>query len=178
MAIRLLMMLLIILGAGCRKDISEERILFDFESDAELDRLHWSCRTLYSLSDEHAAHGLKSLKMELFPSDYPGLSPLLPLNDWRGYKQLCFDIYNPSENPVKIGVRIDDRKDYPDYADRYNKGFVISKGGNHIVIPLDTMVASGTRRRLDPARIRRLMIFAARPEKKITLYLDSIKLVR
>ena len=34
-----------------------ESILFDFESDRELDRVHWKCHTLMSISDQHSTHG-------------------------------------------------------------------------------------------------------------------------
>ena len=69
-----ILLMFVWLSAGhCTKPESE-KILFDFESDSELDRFHWQCHTLFSLSDEHATHGKKSLKLELFPSDYPGLS--------------------------------------------------------------------------------------------------------
>jgi hypothetical protein len=168
--------------SGCRQDSSKERMLFDFESNAELDRLQWSCHTLFSLSNDHAVHGLRSLKMDLFPSgfrsNYMGLDLMLPLNDWRGYKNLSFDVYNPSEKSVRLTVRIDDRKDYPDYGDRYNKGFIVTKGGNHLVVPLDTMVTSGVYRHLDLARISRLLIFMSRPEMKTTLYIDAIQLLK
>ena len=76
----------------CSGGKQAEYILFDFESEAELDRLYWSCHTLMSVSDEHVAHGQKALKLELFPSDYPGFIPKLGINDWSGYKAFCFDI--------------------------------------------------------------------------------------
>jgi hypothetical protein len=79
---------------------------------------------------------------------------------------------------VRIGVRIDDRKDYPDFEDRYNKSFVVKRGSNHFSIPLDTLVASGTKRHLNLAQIHRLFIFMGHPEKNTTLYVDSIKVLR
>jgi len=168
----------LVLLSSCHRDPSGELVLFDFESDTELDHLSWSCHTLYSLSSDHATHGAKSLKLELFPSDYPGLIPILAVKDWQGFKELCFDVYNPTKNMVRIVVRIDDRKDYPDYDDRYNKSFILKPGSNHLSIPLDTLVASGTKRHLNLAQIHRLFIFMANPEKKTTLYIDSIKVLK
>ena len=162
---------------GCSRD-SSPRILYDFESDAELDHLNWNCRTLYTLSCDHATHGSRSLKMELFPSDYPGLIPLLDVADWRGYTELCFDLYNPSGKKVRLGVRIDDRKDYPDHGERYNRDFILKEGNNHIVIPLETVVASGSKRHLDLATIRRVFIYIKHPVKQTTLYVDTISLTK
>jgi len=162
----------------CQKDTSNELMLYDFESDAELEQLYWNCHTLYSLSDAHATHGSRSLKMELYPSDYPGLIPMLTVTDWSGYGEFSFDIYNPSEQSIEIWVRIDDRKDYPDSADRYNKNFVIIKGNNHITIPLATLLASGSARPLNIEQIHRLFIFMRHPVKKTILYIDSIKLLK
>jgi hypothetical protein len=116
--------------------------------------------------------------MELFPSDYPGLIPVLAVTDWRAYNEFSFDVYNPAEQPVQLGVRIDDRKDYPDFADRYNKNFAVKKGNNHIAIPLETLIASGSNRHLDRAQIYRLFIFMHHPLKKTTLYVDNIQVLR
>jgi hypothetical protein len=150
-------------------------MLFDFESEAELDQLYWNCHTLYSLSNDHATHGLRSLKMELFPSDYPGLIPMLSVTDWRRYGEFCFDVYNPSEQSLRLGVRIDDREDYPDFADRYNKNFEVKKGANHI--PLETLTTSASRRRLNLSKIHRMFIFVNHPMEKTILYIDDMKLL-
>ena len=161
---------------ACHRGIPAERVLFDFESDSELDRFHWRCHTLFSLSDEHVTHGARSLRLELYPSDYPGLKPMLEENDWRGYKALCFDIYNPDEKELRISVRIDDREDYPNYDDRYNRTFILRPGMNRMRISLDTLVTSGTRRKLDLSKIYRVVIFVARPERRVVLYVDYLRL--
>ena len=172
-----LLALFLLFFSHCNRD-PDSRILYDFESDAELNHLYWNCHTLYSLSNDHATHGSKSLKMELYPSDYPGLVPLLAVTDWRGYTEFCFDVYNPSGQPVRIGVRIDDRKDYPDHSERYNSDFILKKGSNHIAIPLESVVASGSKRPLNIENIRRMFIFMKHPDKRTTLYVDTISLKR
>ena len=157
--------------------IPEERILFDFESDAELDRFHWRCHTLFSLSHQHITHGKRSLRLELYPSDYPGLTPMIEKRDWRGYKALHFDIYNPKNETLTITVRIDDRRDYPNYADRYNKSFILKPGMNRVIIPLDTLATSGNGRKLNLKEIYRVLIFMTRPKRRVVLYMDYIRLV-
>jgi len=163
--------------SACQKALDKETVLFDFETDTELDRLHWSCHTLFSLSDDHATRGAKSLKMELFPSAYPGLATEPRASDWRGYHEVCFDAYNPMDTSVRIEVRIDDQKNFPEYEDRYNKSFVLKRGTNRIVIPLETLVSSGTNRPLNLGRICRLFIFMNHPAQRTILFVDNISLL-
>lgn len=161
----------------CTKPESE-KILFDFESDSELDRFHWECHTLFSLSDEHAVHGKKSLKLELFPSDYPGLTPMLASNNWRGYKVFSFDVYSAQQKVIPLTIRIDDNKNYPDYPDRYNKTFYLQPGANTISVPINMLITSGTNRKLNLKTIYSVLIFTAKPNKKVVLYFDYIRLTR
>jgi len=167
----------IVLTAGCVSERPAERVLFDFETDADLDRMHWQCFTLFSLSEAHATHGERSLKMSLFPSQWPGWSGKLYGNDWRGYGALAFDVYNPQEAPVSVTVRIDDRKDYPDYGERFNRRLVLAPGENRVVIGFDELVTSEGHRPLDLKRIYRLLLFMASPVEVQELYLDHVRLV-
>ena len=164
--------------ASCDHRAPEDTLLLDFESDAELDSLSWTCRTLYSLSREHATHGSQALKMELCPSEAPGLTPHLAITDWSRFAELSFDIYNPSQRQYRMGLRIDDRRDYPDFGDRYNKGFEIRPGSNHITVPLYSLVASGANRHLQLGHIARMFLFLPFPRERATLYVDAVKLTR
>jgi len=169
--------LLLIFG-GCNGYVSEERILFDFESDSELERLHWRCHTLFSLSNEHVTHGRSSLRMELYPSDYPGLSLVQKVNDWSSYKTMCFDIFNPEGKEIQVSVRIDDRKDYPEYEDRYSKSLILRPGVNRISISMNTFITAGTQRKLNLRKIYRFFIFMEHLQRKVVLYVDYVRIVR
>jgi hypothetical protein len=173
---RYILTVFVILIMGCHGPSQKTLVLFDFESDNELDQLHWKCHALMNLSDEHATHGVKSLRLELYPSEYPGLAPMIRNNNWQGYESLGFDIFNPDGKEVKIAVRIDDREDAPEYKDRYNHGFVLEPGLNRINIPLNELITSGTNRRLDLNKIYCLTIFMVNPSEKVTLYVDFIRL--
>jgi hypothetical protein len=166
---------LILALAGCH-DAPRERVLFDFEAGEELDRIFWQCRTLCSLSKDHATQGSGSLKMVLFPSDYPGFAADLTVRDWRRYRELRFDIYNPSKRIVPIEVRIDDGAVHPENGDWFGERFLLQKGMNHISIPFGTLLASGTHRRLDLKQIRGMFIYLSHPPVKSILYIDSISL--
>ena len=98
-------------------------------------------------------------------------------NDWRGYSSFCFDVYNPNKQKIRISVRMDDQKDYPNYADRFNKSFILKPGMNRMRIPLDTLFTSGTHRKLNLKKIYRVLIFMTGPERRVVLYVDYLRLV-
>lgn len=104
---------LLLFAVACQEVYSQDLVLFDFEEDSELDRFQWSCRTLSELTDQHAAHGARSLKVDMYPAVYPGVTAKLDNHDWRGYKALQIDIFNPQNKEVRLTVRIDDRRKYP-----------------------------------------------------------------
>ncbi|MCD4722573.1 MAG: hypothetical protein K8S13_22355 [Desulfobacula sp.] len=162
---------------ACEKTKHKELVLYDFESEFVFDQFHWKCRTLFSLSDKYAVHGEKSLKLELFPSSYPGLSPSLKHHDWREYQTLCFEVYNPAPDMVKLVLRIDDKKKALEYSDRYNKSFMIIPGANTLNIPLDSLKTSKINRPLELKNIYRFLIFMSHPDKRHVLYLDYFRLI-
>lgn len=174
-AVGLAMAFLLLLG--CSGGREGERVLLDFETDTELDGLRWQCRVMCTLSDRYATHGAKSLRLELYPALYPGVAPLLTEHDWRGFEQLCFDVYNPHERTVRLEVRIDDRRDNPAYEDRYNGGVLLEQGMNSLCIPLASLTTSGTGRRLRLNDIRKLILFTPQPAEPLVLYLDYLRLV-
>jgi hypothetical protein len=161
---------------GCNGPATRELVLNDFETDSDLDRINWQCRTLFSLSREHATSGERSLKMELFPADYPGLSLKLNEHDWSRYAVLALDIYGPQDETLEITARIDDRPDYPDYEDRYNERQTLLPGNNHIRIPLSSLRTSGSGRPLNLKTIRRFMLFLVHPHEAHSFYVDNIRL--
>jgi len=163
---------------GCTKTTPHELILYDFESESVLDDIHWKCHTLYSLLNLHAVHGKKSLKLEIFPSAYPGLSPSLKYHDWRNYKSLCFEVYNPLSEKIKLVLRIDDKKQTVEYSERYNKSFTIMPGANTLKIPFNTLKTSKTDRPLELKNIYRFLVFMSHPDKKYVLYLDYFRLLK
>jgi hypothetical protein len=161
---------------ACNTPSSGEFVLYDFETDEELNRLHWHCHTLYSLSDQYGTHGLRSLKMELFPSDYPGLDTILQDRDWANFSFLGIDIYNPEQEEIVISIRIDD-KNNPDYNDRYNKKFFIKPGLNRLSVSLNRLYTSDRTRTLNLETIRKFLLFIPHPQKKVVLYVDYIRLM-
>ncbi len=173
----LILIACICFSLACQSKHVPEKVICDFETDAALDKIHWSCHTLFSLSDQHSSHGRKSLKFEMFPSAYPGFTPHLKINDWEKFQTFCFDVYNPEKKPVKLTLRIDDKKEANEYSDRYNKSFEILPGANQIEIPLETLKTSIANRKMNRETIYRFLVFMVSPEKKHVLYFDYFRLV-
>jgi hypothetical protein len=158
---------------GCRDD---QLVLSDFDSEADLDRVKWQCHTLFSIADENATHGNSSLLLELYPSAYPGIAFELPEHNWSGYTMLSLDIYNPQEEVISLAMRIDDRKESPEFNDRYNQSFPLKPGMNHLRIPLASMVTTGTKRPINVKNVCRYLLFIAQPQIKRVLYIDYVHL--
>lgn len=53
-------------------------------------------------SDEFSAQGLKSLKVQLYPFDYPGVSFRKYEKNWEEYQAICFELYNPTNSILYI----------------------------------------------------------------------------
>ena len=162
---------------GCRE---KPRFDYDFEQPAVLDTLHWKCGTLYRLSSEHVTSGTNSLEVTFYPGppgadeNYPGLSFTAFDRNWSRYRTLVFDAFVPGEKAIRLRLRIDDQES-PDYADRFNATIPLAPGGNHIVIPLATLISSGSKRPLNLGSIRDVMFFLSNPLERFTVFLDRIR---
>lgn len=171
---RLFIVLILIFSllTGCR---TRNSLFYDFETEAILDTLNWRCKTIFALSDKHTTSGQKCLKMELYPSPYPGIALNNFDPDWSEYDVLKFDIHNQENILLKLTIRIDDT-DNPSYNDRYNKTVILNPGVNRISIPLNSLVTSGTNRKLNLLSIEKVILFLVQPKEKRTLYLDNLRL--
>lgn len=161
---------------SCEKENPGDLVLFDFENGSDLDRLNWKCHSLFSIFSGYSSEGAKSLKVELYPSDYPGVSFKTFQKDWAAYKEICFDVFNSGKEKIDLIVRVDDSPQNTDYADRYNKGFALLPGENKIRISLTVLKTSSGKRNIDLRRIEKLILFVVRPERKTQFYIDNIRL--
>ncbi|MDZ7268017.1 MAG: hypothetical protein ONB48_10055 [candidate division KSB1 bacterium] len=166
-------MMLSLLASACQRD---RPFFFDFESDAELDRLHWECRALLTLATDPVAHGERSLRLEMFPGNFPGLKITRFDPDWSAFHSLHAAIYNPQPDTLQVHFRIDDRRESPAYADRCNRRIRLPPGWTQFVWPLDSLITTGTRRRMQRSNIESVYFFLQRPAQPVTLYFDHLHL--
>lgn len=160
---------------ACKQRHKPELMLYDFNREADLDRLSWSCRTFYALDKRHAVSGY-SLRLEMYPDSYPGLKSGRMKNNWAGYNFLCLEIFNPGRKPLRLACRLDDRRDNPPYADRVNMPIHLKPGKNSVRLDLTALRTSGTNRPPALNHIYRMYFFLCAPENKTTLFVDDIRL--
>ncbi len=153
-------------------------VLGDFEGKRE--ELLWMSNrpnTQVSLSDKHVVSGLGSLKVEMNKGLWNGVRYVAGEQDWREYKTLTMMFYNPGA-AFNINIRIDDRlHTYPQYSDRYNGRFLIGKGATRLSISLAKISDGPKSRSLDLARIKQMILFLGKNEKRRLFYLDHVRLM-
>lgn len=154
----------------------EKPFYFDFEHDEELDRLRWECHELYALDSDHVMHGRNSLRLEIFSGKYPGLKISKFDPDWSSFRVLHVEIYNPQNDSLRLHIRIDDIRGNQPYADRFNSRLPLPPGWTHFALPLDSLVTSGTRRRMNLASIEKIDFFISHPDEPVTLFFDHLRL--
>lgn len=154
----------------------ENPFYFDFEHDEELDRIRWECHELYALAPDHVMHGKSSLRLEMFSGKYPGLNISKFDPDWSNFSVLRAEIYNPQNDSLKLYLRVDDIPGSQPYADRFNSQVMLPPGWTHVVLPLDSLITSGTRRKMNHASIEKMDFFIKQPEEPVTLFFDHLRL--
>ncbi len=154
-------------------------VLADFETPCELDR--WEGTSHRSIVGGLSAHGRAAMRIELVPGKYSGASLRHPVADWRGYQALVFSIFNPSDIPLSLVCRIDDRlhgeRGYR-YRDRFNRTFMAEPGWTEVSIALDEVARAPEGRLMDLGLIEGWLVFARDVESRQVIYLDHLRLVK
>jgi hypothetical protein len=106
-----------------------------------------------------------------FLNNFPG--------DWRGYDRLIVELYNPSETPLDLTLRIHDLthdRGRQIYADRFNTQLALDPGNNRFEIDLARIASAPAQRPMDMSEVRRIGLFAARLPEPRTIYLTGLRL--
>jgi len=110
------------------ESIWENRFLNTRDADIERSRPpeNWG-----SSDDRHVG------KVIFFSGRYPGLEIQEPYPDWTGFDFFGFEVFSEMDTTLNLTVRIEDFYHNDEYADRFNRTFIIEPGFNKISIPLD-----------------------------------------
>ncbi|MCG8585091.1 MAG: hypothetical protein MI757_10295 [Pirellulales bacterium] len=150
-------------------------LIASFEQPLEMRR--WSEQnSAKSRVKRHATHGEWSMRIELQPAQYPGTFILLTENDWSGYETLVLDVYSEHDRLFDAIVKIEDKSHEGDYFDRFHHKATLKPGANTIRISLADVAAAPRDRAMDMTEINVLQLFTIKPNSKITLYLDNVRL--
>jgi predicted MPP superfamily phosphohydrolase len=157
-------------------DSDHSNILFDFESDSDLQGLNWECHKWFERSEAHVTSGKYSLKVLLPPGQYPGINFREVPKDWSKANLFKMDVFNPSQERFNFHVRIDDHKSGWEYADRFDADFNLKPGLNNISIPTNSIQTNFRHRSLNLKRIKGMMVFLTNNTRSRELYFDNIRL--
>ena len=160
------------------KMYEEFPILADFESTFELTRWDVNLAEL-SISSKHTRHGLRALRVEFLPGEYPDITLQHFPRNWQGYKTITFSLYNQYTKSINIELKVYDKQNIRNgylYKDRFNKELVVNPGWNDFNIALSDVLTSPADRIMDSQNIKSLSLFLHQTTKVITLYLDSLML--
>jgi len=150
-------------------------VLSSFESYLEMQR--WSAKDAeISRSRSHASHGRYSVRTDLAPEEFPGISLEYLMGDWQRYSTLSFDVFNPQDSSLAMVVRIHDRHHNNAYTDRFNSRFDLVPGSNTVVIDLKDVLRAPTRREMDMGNIVNICIFSHNLTERRTVYFDHFRL--
>ncbi|HEB54744.1 MAG TPA: VanZ family protein [Gammaproteobacteria bacterium] len=153
-------------------------LLSSFETPFELDRWQGSApmtiRHIPSIATGHI------LQITLSKARYSGVDLKYFPRDWRKYKTLELNIYNPQAQPLPITCRIHDlqhAQGMQQYSDRYNHRFLLTAGWNKIDIDLNDVAFAPRHRKMDMGQIQNLDIFVMSLPQPRVIFLDNIKLL-
>ncbi len=90
----------------------------------------------------------------------PGLE-FAPYPDWRGYDQLTFTAASGHSTPLQITIRVNDFAHDGRYDDRFNFRLLLPLEPTRFSLSLEDIFASPVGRRMDAARIRRIVWFTS-----------------
>lgn len=133
------------------------------------------------LSREHTSRSSQSLKILLPKGSYSGATLASLPSDWRNYRLLNIDIYNPHEAGFPVTLRINDAahdRGAGMYSDRFNEQLFLHPGHNHIPIELYEIKNAPKERSMDMDDISRLILFSGNLAEPRSLYLLSLRLER
>lgn len=150
-------------------------LLAGFESAVEL---HWR-KKIDVRSAQYHTQGNYSLQIMLTKDPYSGIKFGRLINDWRGFKRLSFDIYNPDSQVFNMTIRVNDNQHKQhdwSMADRFNQSFQLAHGWNYLSFSLDDIQHAPANRLMDLSQISWVEIFVGKlPESRI-IYLDNLRL--
>lgn len=154
--------------------------LGDFEAEEELKLWHpqggsRGHPTHIAFTQACAVQGEQSLRVVGGTGDWAGVNYAGGDKDWRGFRALSLDVFNP-RIPFTIYVRVDDNGDCRRLADRFEQGFELTNGWNHIRILTPAIEAGPKGRLLSLRAIRRVAIFTGASQPQRHWFLDRVQL--
>lgn len=151
-------------------------VLADFSKPFEATR--WSSSAGHTISPTPT--GEPALKVTFDTRRYANLDLKYFKHDWQSFKSLNLVIFNPSDEPLSINLRVHDLAHESNYRhnDRYNQRILLNSGWNQITRSIDAIQQAPTGRSMDMNKVVNLKLFSINLNSNRTLYLTSVFLAR
>ena len=119
----------------------------------------------------------RAMYIQFQPGRWQGIDMREAPRNWLGFRALVLDVANPTEEELKIVLRIDDRGYNGPYHDRYNGRFDISPRSRSILrIPLTEIESAPQGRSFNLSNITRVLLFRQHESKASAMYLVGMRL--
>ena len=154
-------------------------LLSGFETPFEINR--WAGSAGRSVESVPSVSAGKILRLSLTTNRFSGTILDYLYADWRSFRKLEIEFYNPDEESLQITCRIHDLRHvdgHQEYEDRFNRNFLLTQGWNTIQINLKEVEAAPAGRDMDMSHIRGLGIYVVSLPEPRVLYLDNVRLSR
>jgi hypothetical protein len=116
------------------------------------------------------APGQHALHVEFVGGPYAGVDFFEPVADWTAYREIVFDLTNPSADPLTLTLRVHDAAHDHRYDDRYNTRLVLPPAQRSVVaIPLNEIESGPRDRLLDLTSVADFMLFVSLAETPAAL---------
>lgn len=123
--------------------------------------------------------GTAAIRVPLDRGTWPGVSLYEPVRDWRGWRALVVELANPTDAPLRIEVRVNDRAHDNRFEDRYNRGVDLpprTRGRFEFAVADIERAPEG--RLMDLSQVEKIVIFHNGPLPGRAFYLERLSLVR
>ncbi len=131
------------------------------------------------LSSDWSSTGETALRVDFTDERWPGVDFFEPIPDWSRYRMLELDLVNPGDAELHLTLRIHDVIHDNEYADRFNRDFVLAPRSRQVVrIPLADVESAPRDRRMNMTRIADLYLFRSDGSSGESMFVVSAQLVR
>ncbi len=163
----------------CVQQLRQMPLLASFERALELGS--WRARdATMTLSTEWSTHGKTSLQVDLHPARYPGVSFFWPNADWQGYQTFAVDLRNPTDRPLNLIIKVQDREHRlsgKDPRDRFRRHVLLEPGQvQNVTIATSEIRRAPENRSMRMDQISLVQVFTSNLKDHTIFFVDNLRL--
>ena len=150
------------------------RTLADFETQAEMQT--WGVSKIKAeLSGDHPTRGKSAMKVTVPAGGNAGFARWAR-QDWSGFQQVAFDVFNAQDEAAKIIVHLWDVPGRGAYAKRFQTPLSLREGPNTVVLELAELKVNDRSRNIDVSQIQQVVFQIPGLAGETVLHFDNFRL--